>query len=214
MVISTVSGNEQLNLINASGRGRVRVFVPSEFEGSLTKRPSRNDPLDRGSSEAIALLRQWSSRMKFTVFSCGIFMERFHPYGLGSFDIGYGSGASGAGDFLVDLTNATAEYPERDSKGHSVRVCLTSVYDVVRFIIAAIDMGPSHWPREFTMCGDRLTVRDLVSACSGGGSSELFPLKVFLPLPKSPPGCHHLMPPVSGSCSILGMQGLTWARYQ
>ncbi|KAK5987175.1 hypothetical protein PT974_11295 [Cladobotryum mycophilum] len=175
LVISTISGNEQLNLIDASGRGRVRVFVPSEFEGSLNRRPSRNDPLDRGSSQALALLRQWaeSSRMKYTVFSCGVFMERFHPYGLGSFDIGYGSSASGPGDFLVNLSTATAEFPDRDSKGHSVRVCLTSVYDVVRFVVAAVDIGPSRWPREFTMCGDRLAVRDLVSACSSAANTAV-----------------------------------------
>ncbi|KAH0533197.1 hypothetical protein TsFJ059_001793 [Trichoderma semiorbis] len=173
LVISTISGAEQLNLIDASGRGRVRMFVPSEFEGSLSRRQSRNgngnDPLDRGSSQALALLKQWSesSRMKYTVFSCGLFMERFHPYGLANtFNIGHGSGAGGAGEFLVNFITATAEYAERDSKGHSVRVCLTSVYDVVRYVVAAVDLGPSHWPQEFTMCGDRMTVRDLINACS------------------------------------------------
>ncbi|OTA00773.1 hypothetical protein A9Z42_0010600 [Trichoderma parareesei] len=174
LVISTISGAEQLNLIDASGRGRVRMFVPSEFEGSLSRRPSRNDPLDRGSSQALALLKQWSesSRMKYTVFSCGLFMERFHPYGLGStFNIGHGSGVGGAGEFLVNFSMATAEYTERDSKGHSVRVCLTSVYDVVRFVVAAVDLGPSHWPHEFTMCGERMTVRDLVNACSTASNS-------------------------------------------
>ncbi|KAL7963398.1 hypothetical protein V8C34DRAFT_268164, partial [Trichoderma compactum] len=160
---------EQLNLIDASGRGRVRMFVPSEFEGPLSRRQSRNDALDRGSSQALALLKQWSesSRMKYTVFSCGLFMERFHPYGLGNtFNIGHGSGVGGAGEFLVNFSTATAEYAERDSKGHSVRVCLTSVYDVVRFVVAAVDLGPSHWPQEFTMCGDRMAVRDLINACS------------------------------------------------
>lgn len=169
LVISTISGAEQLNLIDASGRGRVRMFVPSEFEGSLSRRQSRNDPLDRGSSQALALLKQWSesSRMKYTVFSCGLFMERFHPYGLANtFNIGHGSGVGGAGEFLVNFSTATAEYAERDSKGHSVRVCLTSVYDVVRYVVAAVDLGPSHWPQEFTMCGDRMTVRDLINACS------------------------------------------------
>ncbi|KAL7923605.1 NAD(P)-binding protein [Trichoderma austrokoningii] len=169
LVISTISGTEQLNLIDASGRGRVRMFVPSEFEGSLSRRPSRNDPLDRGSSQALALLKQWSesSRMKYTVFSCGLFMERFHPCGIiNTFGIGHGSGVGGPGEFLVNSGTGTAEYPEQDAKGHSVRVCLTSVYDLVRYMVAAVDLGPSHWPREFTMFGDRMKVRDLITTYS------------------------------------------------
>ena len=168
MVISTISGQEQLNLINVAARGRVRTFVPSEFEGSLSRRPSHNDPLDRGSSQAIDLLKRWAqqSRMKYTVFSCGVFMERFHPYGLGYLNIGIGSGISSAGDYLVDVNSATAEYAERDSKGRTVRICLSSVYDVVRFLVAAIDLGTEKWPTEFTMRGDRMTLRELVDTCS------------------------------------------------
>ncbi|KAK8920809.1 hypothetical protein VCV18_008114 [Metarhizium anisopliae] len=168
LAISTISGTEQLSLINAAGRARVRVFVPSEFEGSLSRRPSHNDPLDRGSTQAITLLKQWesASRMKYTVFACGIFMERFHPYGLGYLNIGYGSGVSAVGDYLLDINHATAEYAAENSKGHTVRVCLTSVYDVVRFIVAAIDLGPRNWPHEFTMRGDRMSVRDVVGTCS------------------------------------------------
>jgi hypothetical protein len=103
--------------------------------------------------------------MKYTVFACGIFMERFHPYGLGYLNIGYGSGVSGVGDYLLDINHATAEYAAENSKGHTVRVCLTSVYDVVRFIVAAIDLGPRNWPHEFSMRGDRLSVRDVVGTC-------------------------------------------------
>lgn len=168
LAISTISGTEQLSLINAAGRARVRVFVPSEFEGSLSRRPSHNDPLDRGSSQALALLKQWesASRMRYTVFACGIFMERFHPYGLGYLNIGYGSGVSGVGDYLLHISHATAEYAAENSKGHTVRVCLTSVYDVVRFIVAAIDLGPRNWPHEYSMRGDRMSVRDVVGTCS------------------------------------------------
>ncbi|KAK2593985.1 hypothetical protein QQS21_008295 [Conoideocrella luteorostrata] len=169
LAISTISGTEQLSLINAAGRARVRVFVPSEFEGSLSKRPSQhNDPLDRGSVAAIALLKHWesTSRMRYTVFTCGIFMERFHPYGLGYLNIGYGSGVSAAGDYLLDINHNTAEYAAVNSKGHTVRVCLTSVYDVVRFIVAAIDLGPRNWPHEFTMRGDRMSVEEVVRTCS------------------------------------------------
>ncbi|EQK98624.1 isoflavone reductase family protein [Ophiocordyceps sinensis CO18] len=179
LVISTISGQEQLNLIPAAVRGRVRVFVPSEFEGSLTRRPAPahqahqahqalDDSLDRGSAAALELLQQWArqSRIRYTVFSCGLFMERFHPCGLGYLNIGRGSGIASAGDYLVDINQATAEYAERDSRGRSVRVCLSSVYDVVRFIVAAIDLGTEKWPVEFTMRGDRMTLSELVDTCS------------------------------------------------
>ncbi|OAA33550.1 isoflavone reductase family protein [Moelleriella libera RCEF 2490] len=170
VAISTVSGDEQLHLINAAGHARVRKFVPSEFEGTLTERPRRPlpDPLDRGSARARHLLDQWerSSRMRYTIFSCGVFMESFHPGGLGFLNIGYGSNVSGAGDYLLDINNCTAEYARYNSAGRTVRLCLTSVSDLVRFIVAALDLGPRSWPREFTMRGDRLSVFEVVETCS------------------------------------------------
>lgn len=167
LVISTVSGPEQLNLILAAGNGHVRHFVPAEFEGSLGHRPSQ-DPLDRGSAQALEMLRRMDQRkrMKYTVFSCGILMETFLPYGLGSMGIGYGMGVANTGEYLINMTTGAAEYSERNSKRHSVRICLTSAYDLVRFIIAAIDLGPWTWPHEFTLRGDRMKLRDVVSTCS------------------------------------------------
>ncbi|KAG6098205.1 hypothetical protein E4U30_008272 [Claviceps sp. LM220 group G6] len=164
IVISTISGAPQLNLINAAALSRTRTFIPSEFEGSLSKRPSRHDPLNRSSSQAISLLQYWEdvSRMRYTVFACGIFMERFHPQGLGYLDIGFGSGVPHAGDYLLNIKECTAEYADRNTRGRTVRVCLTSVYDLVRFVGAALELGTQNWPREFTMWGDRMPVRDVV----------------------------------------------------
>ena len=103
--------------------------------------------------------------MKYTIFSCGIFMERFHPNGLQSFGIGQSSGVAVPGDYILDINNHTAEYVERNSRSHTVRVCLTSIYDVARFIVAAVDLGIREWPREYTMRGDRLSLQDVVGAC-------------------------------------------------
>ncbi|EGX90748.1 isoflavone reductase family protein [Cordyceps militaris CM01] len=171
LVISTISGQEQLNLINAAGHGRVRYFVPSEFEGSLTRRPpARSDPLDRGSAAALTLLRQWSdgpARMKWTAFSCGIFMERFHPFGLlGSFSIGTGEGVGTVGSYVADINACIADYTAKDARGGSVKICLTSVVDLVNFIVAAIEIGPSTWPAEYTMRGDKKSLADVVAAMS------------------------------------------------
>ncbi|KAJ9156139.1 NAD(P)-binding protein [Pleurostoma richardsiae] len=170
LVISTISGNEQLDLIDAARRARVRLFVPSEFEGALGHRSTPNDPLDRGSAAAMDLLRRWSqsksSPMQYTVFSCGIFYERFAPGGLGTLNIGAGSGLSNPGDYLVDIGAQTAEIVEHNAHGRPIQVCMTSVYDVARFVAAAIELGPGNWPREFKMRGDQMSVRDIVGTCS------------------------------------------------
>lgn len=168
LVISTVTGDPQLILIQAAGTSRVLLFVPSEFEGKIDKRPGGNDPLDHGSAQARRLLRQWeqSSGMKSTIFSCGVFMERFHPSGLASFNLGSSSGVYESGDYILDLPNANAIIVERNSQGRSVRICMTSIYDVARFVAAAVEIGPGAWPKEYTMRGDRRSLTDLVGICS------------------------------------------------
>ena len=170
LVISTIGGPEQLKLISGAERARVRYFVPSEFEGCLAQRPT-TDPLDRGSAEAIRklehiLAQAGSHPMRYTVFSCGIFMERFQPGGLGQLRMGASSGVQEPGDYLVDIAATTAEIVEHNERGERVQVCMTSVYDVVKFVAAAIEMGPRHWPREYNMRGDLMTVRDIVGLCS------------------------------------------------
>ena len=179
LVISTISGAEQLNLIDAARRARVRVFVPSEFEGSISHRPAE-DPLDRGSHAALALLRQVSQSkpdaMQFTVFSCGLFMERFGPGGLQSYNLGASTGVQNSNDYLVDIGQGACEIIETGPSGRPVQVVLTSVYDVARFVAAAIELGPNNWPREFKMKGDQMIVRDLVATCSNvRGGTYAFP---------------------------------------
>lgn len=172
LVISTISGCPQLNLIDAARRARVRTFVPSEFEGALAGRPTSSDPLGRGSEAALDILQQWTQSsssppaMQYTVFSCGVFYERFAPGGLALLNISTGPNVPNSGDFLVNIGNATAEIVEFNAHGGPVVVSMTSVYDVARFVAAAIEVGPNVWPREFKMRGDQLSVRDIVRACS------------------------------------------------
>lgn len=122
------------------------------------------------------------SQMKWTVFSCGVFMERFLPGGLGSMFIGYRSNLAMAGSYLLDTSSYTAECVEKNARGHTVRVCLTSVYDVAQFVVAAIVLGPASWPRELTMRGDRLSVRDVVGQCSRALNGN--PIKSLTMYPK------------------------------
>ncbi len=212
LVISTISGNEQLNLIDAARRARVRLFVPSEFEGDLNHRPA-NDPLDRGSQSALQLLESWShsksQRLRYTVFSCGVFMERFGPGGLQTYGIGAGCGIQGPDDYLVNIQEAKAEIIPMNSNGAAVRVSLTSVYDVAQFITAAIELGLDTWPKEFRMRGDSVTVRELVETCSNALGGQLFrhfylpaaPLSLGILTGYSSNQSHHSSLPGSGGPS-------------
>lgn len=177
LLISTISGVEQLNLIDAARRARVRVFVPSEFEGPVSHRPA-DDPLDRGSHAALDLLRQWSQSkpngMQYTVFSCGLFMERFGPGGLQAYNLGASTGVQNSNDYVVDISQAAGEIIETSPSGRPVQVVLTSVYDVARFVAAAIELGPNSWPREFKMKGDQMTLRDLVATCSNVRGGKVY----------------------------------------
>ncbi|KIN05774.1 hypothetical protein OIDMADRAFT_114058 [Oidiodendron maius Zn] len=164
LVISTVSGNAQINLIDAAANTRVRRFVPSEFEGP----PSRQNPsdaLDRGKAVSRDRLRYWLQRtnMKSTVFSCGVFYERFTRGGLASMGIGESTGVYYQGSYLMDIEQGTAEIVERNTSGHLIYVSMISVNDVGRFLAAAIELGIRDWPNEFRMAGDRRTVSEILS---------------------------------------------------
>lgn len=179
LVISTISGQSQLNLIDAVRHAQIRTFVPSEFEGVVANRPRSDDPLDRGSAAALRLLDECSRStsngptLRYTVFSCGVFYERFQPGGLGAMlNIGAGSNVHMPGSFLLNVNTGTAEIVNQTAQGRPVAVSMTSVYDVARFVAAALEIGPDRWPREFRMRGDQLSVMDIVSVCSTASRSE------------------------------------------
>ncbi|CAG8979532.1 hypothetical protein HYALB_00004985 [Hymenoscyphus albidus] len=165
VVISTVSGSPQINLIDAAAHSGVSRFVPAEFEGPPGRR-TPNDPLDRGKKATIARLKEWSHdsrhRMRFTIFSCGVFYQRFARGGLAAYNIGSGTGIRQEGDYLMNLGTSTAEIVEFNAAGQSLYVCLTSVYDLAKFVAAALELGPSTWPAEFRLQSDRRTVSEIV----------------------------------------------------
>lgn len=166
-IISTVTGNAQLRLIEAAVACRVRRFVPAEFEGQPSLR-SQNGLLDRGRSAALALLQHYRGNIQSTVFICGIFYERFSVNGMVSLRIGVNTGYGNEGDYIADPRNMSAVAPVYDSTQNLSVVCLTSAYDVARFVVRSLDM-PS-WPSEMTMCGERVTVQTLIEtiqSCRG-----------------------------------------------
>lgn len=105
LVISTVSGVPQINLIDAAARAGVTRFVPAEYEGPPARRPT-DDPLDHGRDHPaiVERLRHWSHRhhpMRFTIVSCGVFYERFARGGLASVGIGASTGVYYQGSYLM-----------------------------------------------------------------------------------------------------------------
>ncbi|RDW81938.1 NAD(P)-binding protein-12 [Coleophoma cylindrospora] len=168
LVISTVQGHAQINLIDAAAHARVRRFVPAEFEGPPVRRPSRNDPLDRGRVASLERLRHWSNSrshpLRSTTFVCGVFYERFARGGLASLNIGGSTLNNHQGAYLMDVGRSTAEIVECHANGSQVNLCMTTVYDLAKFMIAAIELGPSTWPSEFRMQGDRLSTASILHA--------------------------------------------------
>ena len=96
--------------------------------------------------------------------------------------IGASTNVAYQGTFLMDVEMSTAEVVERHSNGHDIHVCLTSVNDVARFVVAALALNPNSWPAEFRMRGERRTVREVLhwaEVVRGGGNSLLIVLRSF-----------------------------------
>jgi hypothetical protein len=116
--------------------------------------------------------------MRSTVFSCGIFYERFARGGLAAMGMGFSSPVAYPGSYLMNVELSTAEVVERNAAGQPVHLCLTSVNDVGRFVVAALDLDPSTWPGEFRMYGDRRTVSEILQwAEAVRGGEQLFKKK-------------------------------------
>jgi hypothetical protein len=158
-VISTVTGNPQLRLIEAAVACRVRRFAPAEFEGQPGLR-SQSDDLDRGRALALAHLHHYRNHIQYTVFVCGVLFERFSVNGMAASGIGANTGYGGEGEYIVNPRSMTAEAPVYDSARNLAYMCLTATYDVARFVVRALDMP--QWPAEMSMCGERMSVNELV----------------------------------------------------
>ena len=157
LVISMITGNQQLLLTDAALKAGVSRFVPAEFSGPTEKRPLS---LDRGQKSAVNRLRQHVPEgMSFTLIHCGILYERFAPNGLRGMNMGHVSGNNGEADFLMDIRSMRAQIPH-DITSRPAMVCMTSLQDVAKFIVAALDLP--QWPSEFRMRGERLSVSDVV----------------------------------------------------
>jgi hypothetical protein len=62
----------------------------------------------------------------------------------------------------------TAVAPVYDAANNLSHICLTSIYDVAKFVVRSLDIP--QWPVEMSMCGDRMSVNaliELVKTCRG-----------------------------------------------
>jgi len=164
LVISTIPRHAQLKLIDAAAHAGVSRFVPSEFEGSLDRRP-RDDPLDPGQyhKATMSRLRHWSkrgNRMKSTVVTCGVFYERFAPGGMESLDIGSSTNISSQGSYLMDVGYQQALIVEKGNQ--QIWLNMTSANDVAYFLVAALELGLENWLPEFKIRGDQLSIAEVV----------------------------------------------------
>lgn len=160
-VVSTVTGPNQIQLIKAAVASKARRFAPAEFEGQPHRRPV-NDPLDRSRTNALDWLRHFQGSIEYTVFVCGIFYERFQPGGLPRALIARKTGYHAEGSYILDCANMSAELPVYGTSSQpDVKICMTAIKDVARFVTKAIDLAT--WPAELRMCGDRMTVQNLAS---------------------------------------------------
>ncbi|KAF2262861.1 hypothetical protein CC78DRAFT_497822 [Lojkania enalia] len=172
-VISTVTGNAQLRLIEAAVACRVRRFAPAEFEGQPGLR-AQSDPLDRGKAAALALLQHYRGYIQSTVFVCGILYERFSVNGMISQRIGVNTGYGNEGDYIFDARNMTAEAPVYDSARNLAYLSMTAATDVAKFVVRSLDM--TQWPAEMSMCGERMTVNSLIELVQ---TSDLLQGRIF-----------------------------------
>jgi hypothetical protein len=75
----------------------------------------------------------------------------------------------------MNVEASTAEIVERQTGGQPVAIylCLTSVYDVAQFLVAALDIRLQNWPAEFRMQGDQLTVAEVLQWAESVRGGEL-----------------------------------------
>jgi nucleoside-diphosphate-sugar epimerase len=165
VVLSTVCGDAQVALMEAAAAAGVKRFVPSEFSGNPSRRPT-TELIDKGHRRAIVRLATLEATgMRFCTFTCGVFYERFGPGGLAQVQIAKGSGIDAEGCYLLNIRRCTAKLPpSRGQDGSSVKVSMVSLRDLARSIVAALKLKT--WPREFKVRGDRLTMSELVEAAA------------------------------------------------
>jgi hypothetical protein len=158
-IISTITGDAQLNLLRAAITRRVRRFAPAEFEGPLENR-APPEHLDRGRSQVRDMLEEYRGHVESTIFNCGVLYERFAPGGLHNYRMALNTYRGAEGDFIINPRNLSGETSFLDSNGEPITVCLTAAQDVARLVVRSLDLPT--WPTQLYMTGEKLTISELI----------------------------------------------------
>jgi hypothetical protein len=111
------------------------------------------------------------------------------------------------GDYIADLRNLAAVAPVYDAANKNSFLCLTSMYDVLKFVVQSLNI--THWPAELSMRGDRISANALIEfiqKCRGIISPMVYLSSLLMLLRPSNP-VHCLARPsrhdrISGSVSL------------
>jgi hypothetical protein len=169
-IISTVTGEAQMQLLRAALVRRVRRFAPAEFEGPLENRVPP-EHFDRERMQVRSMLEQCRGRIESTIFNCGVLYERFAPGGLHSCRLALHSNYGYEGDFIINPRNLSGEATFDDHNGQPATICLTGAQDVARLVVRALDLP--NWPPQFYMVGERLTIPQLIFSVLHARSKSL-----------------------------------------
>lgn len=90
-----------------------------------------------------------------------------------------GSGMEHQGAFLMDVGNHSAEIVEQTERGEPLYLCLTSINDLAKYVVAALDLGIENWPGEFKVRGERRTVAEIVSWAEAARGGRFLPLSLL-----------------------------------
>ena len=169
LVVSTICGDAQLSLVKAAAATHVRHFIPSAFSGPAEQCAPRSIGQEAW-QELMSLLQHHEavSSMRYTLFTCGVFYERFGPGGLNASQISTLTSRHPAvgeeGNLLLDIRLGKATIPVI-SGTEELSICMTSARDVARYVVAAIQAYEdlSAWPQEFRFCTARLSMSELVA---------------------------------------------------
>lgn len=168
VVISTIGSAAQLALIEAAAAAQVRHFMPSAFSGP--EQCAAQSIGQEAWQNLMSLLQhhEVKSSMRYTLFTCGAFYERFGPGGLNALQISTFNNRHAAigeeGNLLIDIRLGKATIPVI-SDIEELAICMTSARDVARYVVATIQAYEemSTWPREFKFHTERLTMSELVA---------------------------------------------------
>lgn len=120
-----------------------------------------------------------ASSLRYTVFTCGIFYERFGPGGLNTLQISIFNNRHGAvgeeGNFLIDVKSGRTIIPVVPDA--ELAICMTSARDVARYVVATLQgyEDLTLWPKEFKFCTERLTMSHLLAICSRVRGTPILP---------------------------------------